>query len=252
MPEPFLFASEMVVRFDGLVAVNGLSLHVDRGERVGLIGTNGAGKTTSFGAMLGLVPLASGTVRIDGDDATGWPAHRRARAGIGRTFQKLEVFGSMTVRENLEYASAARRVANRPTRLFARGRPEAEQVDTIVALLGLGDVVDRITGSLPIGVNRRVELGRALCLEPALLALDEPSSGLDPDETAAMTGHIASVVHELGVGVLLIEHDMSMVTSLCDRLYVIDFGALIAEGATAEVVTREAVRRAYLGTADVA
>lgn len=252
MSEPFLFASEMVVRFDGLVAVNGLSLHVDRGERVGLIGTNGAGKTTSFGAMLGLVPLASGTVHIDGNDATAWPAHRRARAGIGRTFQKLEVFGSMTVRENLEYASGALRVANRPARLFARGRPDTNQVDAIVDLLGLGDVVDRLTGSLPIGVNRRVELGRALCLEPALLALDEPSSGLDPEETAAMAGHVASVVHELGVGVLLIEHDMSMVTSLCDRLYVIDFGALIAEGATADVVTREAVRRAYLGAADVA
>ena len=247
---PFLQADGITVRFGGLVAVDDVSLEIAQAEVVGLIGPNGAGKTTLFGALVGMVPLHAGRVAIDGADATGWSAARRARAGIGRTFQRLEVFGSMTVRENLSFASEARAVAGRPWRLLTTRRHRDDAAaDEVLELLGLGPVADVPAGRLPLGTGRLIELGRALCVRPRLLLLDEPSSGLDPGETAGMADTIAVAVAELGVGALLIEHDMSMVTRLCERLYVLDFGERIAAGPAAEVLASEAVQVAYLGTA---
>jgi branched-chain amino acid transport system ATP-binding protein len=247
--EPFLRADDITVRFGGLVAVADVSVEVDAGEVVGLIGPNGAGKTTLFGALVGLVPVDGGSVHLEGHDATTWSAARRARAGIGRTFQRLEVFGSMTVRENLTFAAEAAALAGRPWRLLTAVRHRDDQrADEVLELLGLGPFADRLAGAVPLGVGRRIELGRALCTQPRLLLLDEPSSGLDPGETAAMADTIAGAVAELGVGALLIEHDMSMVRRLCERLYVLEFGRLIAAGPAEEVVASAEVREAYLGT----
>ena len=253
MSGPFLRADGLTVRFGGLTAVDGLSLDVDRGEFVGLIGPNGAGKTTAFGAMLGAVPLASGRVHIDDADATTWPVHRRARAGVARTFQQVEVFGSMTVRENLDYATEAPLLGASPVRLLSRGRyRRRDDADAWLHRLGLADVADVPAGKLPVGTARLVELGRALCTRPRLLLLDEPSSGLDPSETRAFEAQVKAAAAELEAGVLLIEHDMSLVTGLCERLYVLDFGRLIADGPTTQVVRSPEVKAAYLGTVEVA
>jgi ABC-type branched-subunit amino acid transport system ATPase component len=247
-----LHADHVTVRFGGLVAVDDVSLGADIGEVVGLIGPNGAGKTTFFGALLGLVPTIAGTVHIDGVDVTGWPPHRRARTGVARTFQKLEIFGSMTVRENLLYATEARAIGERPWRLLSgRRHQSSNDADAVIDLLDLGQVAHVTAGDLPLGTARLVEFGRALCARPRMLLLDEPSSGLDASETAAFGTHLQAAVRERGVGVLLIEHDMALVLAVCERLHVLEFGRLIASGAAAEVARRPEVRAAYLGTADV-
>jgi ABC-type branched-subunit amino acid transport system ATPase component len=252
VPELLLDAHDVTVRFGGLVAVDKVSLDVSRGEIVGMIGPNGAGKTTTFGALWGLVPLAEGRVHLAGHDITSWRPARRARAGMARTFQRLELFGSMTVSENLRYASEAHALGERPWRLFGgRRHQDEERVDEVVDLLGLGSVLDRIVSDLPVGVNRVVEFGRALVTNPSMLLLDEPSSGLDVAETSEFAEHVRSAVDQLGCAVLLIEHDMSLVTRVCERLYVLDFGQLIATGPTADVVADDRVKAAYLGSTEL-
>jgi ABC-type branched-subunit amino acid transport system ATPase component len=246
--QPFLQAERLTVRYGGLLALDDVSLTADVGEIVGLIGPNGAGKTTCFGALVGMV-AAQGTVRLGGADASGWGPARRARAGLGRTFQRLELFGSMSVRENLAFSAEAAHLAGRPWRLLsARRHRDDAWADHVLDLLGLGPVAHEPAGALPIGTGRLVELGRALCLRPQLLLLDEPSSGLDPGETAALAEVVADAVAELGIGALLIEHDMSMVHRLCHRLHVLEFGRCIEAGPTAAVLASGAVREAYLGT----
>jgi branched-chain amino acid transport system ATP-binding protein len=247
--EAHLSAVGITVRFGGLTAVDDVSVQADPGEVVGIIGPNGAGKTTLFGAIAGSLQPQAGRVRLGGRDVTGWASHRRARAGLGRTFQRLEVFGSMTVRENLAYATEAAALGASPLRLLQRSRHRRLDVvaDTLDQL-GLGEVADERAGDLPPGSARLVELGRALCAAPTMLLLDEPSSGLDVRETAVLAGHVVDAVRTRGLGVVLIEHDMTMVLGICERLYVLDFGACIAEGPTAEVARLPVVRDAYLGT----
>ncbi len=248
MPEPLLVAQGITVRFGGLVAVDDVSVEASPGEVVGIIGPNGAGKTTLFGAIAGSLRPERGTVRFGGADVTSWPSHRRARAGVGRTFQRLEVFGSMSVRENLAFATEAAALASRPTRLFGRERHRRpDVVEAALDDLGLRDVAGERAADLPPGTARVVELGRALCAQPSLLLLDEPSSGLDVSETAALAGHVVDAVRSRGIGVVLIEHDMTMVLGICERLYVLDFGRCIAEGSTKAVAALPAVREAYLG-----
>jgi branched-chain amino acid transport system ATP-binding protein len=248
-PVPHLDARNITVRFGGLVAVDDVSVHADPGEIVGVIGPNGAGKTTLFGAIAGSVRPEQGTVHLDGRDVTAWPSHRRARAGLGRTFQRLEVFGSMTVHENLAYATEAGALGTRPARLLQRSRHRhLDLVEEVLDQLGLADVATERAADLPPGVARLVELGRALCGRPTMLLLDEPSSGLDVGETAALAAQIVRAVQRGGLGVVLIEHDMTMVLGICERLYVLDFGVCIAEGPTAVVAQMAVVREAYLGT----
>jgi branched-chain amino acid transport system ATP-binding protein len=244
---PFLDAEGVGVQFGGLTAVDCVSLAADRGEIVGVIGPNGAGKTTLFNALVGAV-RATGAVRIDGHDVSGWPVHRRARAGLGRTFQRLELFGSMTVAENLRFATEAGAFGERPWRLLRRDRYQAaDQAEAILELVGLAADADRPAADLPPGAARLLELGRALCAKPAMLLLDEPSSGLDVSETAAFGRTIQGIVADLGVGVVVVEHDVSLVLALCSRLYVLEFGRCIAQGGTADVVATPEVRAAYLG-----
>jgi ABC-type branched-subunit amino acid transport system ATPase component len=249
--EPFLAADDVTVRFGGLVAVDSVSIAVDRGDLVGVIGPNGAGKSTLFNALAGTVALAGGSVRMDGVDVTEWRPDRRARAGIARTFQRLEVFGSMTVRENLLYATEAAALAERPWRLLARRRHQDRALaDETIALVGLADVADRPVAELPTGQARIVEFARAVCARPAVVLLDEPSSGLDAVETAALTAAARDAAGRWGFGVLLVEHDLSMVFDLCTWLHVLDFGCVIASGPAGEVAALDRVRDAYLGTVD--
>ena len=246
-----LRARGITKRFAGIVALDGVDIDVDRGERVGLIGPNGAGKTTFFNCLLGLLRPDGGTVELAGDDVTRLSVHERARRGIGRTFQRIELFGESTVREHLLIAERVRRGDGRLWKdLLGRGRPTREELDrcdAVLALLGLDDLADEPIERLSLGKGRLVEVGRALMTEPKLLLLDEPSSGLDRAETAALAETLQQVQADQGFAILLVEHDVELVARFTSRCYILDFGRLLAQGPTAEVMAGAEMRRAYLG-----
>jgi branched-chain amino acid transport system ATP-binding protein len=247
-----LEAVSVSVRFGGVHALSDVDLSVRRGAITGLIGPNGAGKTTMFNVLTGLAAPSAGRVRLDGDDITGWPPHRRGRAGMARTFQRLELFTRLSVEENLIAAWEASHAGA----VFGRGRAERRaRVAEVMGLLDLWSISGRRAGELPTGLGRLVELGRALCTDPRVLLLDEPSSGLDAGETARFRDVLLAVVGRRGGGepaVLLVEHDMALVMEVCDRVTVLDFGVRIADGTPDEIRRDPAVRAAYLGEADVA
>src|SRR5581483_5558256 len=224
---------------------------VDPGEAVGLIGPNGAGKTTFFNCLLGMLRPDRGKVVFDGTDVTRWSVPRRARLGIGRTFQRIELFGGMTVRDHFLVAERARHRQGRLWKdVLNLSKPtddEQQRVERTLQLLGLEDLANTQVEALSLGRGRLVEIGRALMTEPKLLLLDEPSSGLDHDETAELVRTLQEVQRERETAVLLVEHDVEMVRSFASRLYVLDFGTLIAEGPTSEVMADDRVRKAYLG-----
>ncbi len=238
-------------RFGGIRALDGISLEVAAGEAVGLIGPNGAGKTTLFDCITGIRHPDSGEIRFDGSPIDHLPVYERARLGIGRTFQRLELFAGMTAREHLLVAEREHRGDGRLWRdLLWRGAPRADELDSVekmIAELGLESFADAPIESLSLGQGRLVELGRALMIEPKLLLLDEPSSGLDSRES----GNLADVLNDLRqrrkMALLLVEHDLELVHAVAERAYVIDFGRLIASGALSEVLSDAAVRDAYLG-----
>jgi branched-chain amino acid transport system ATP-binding protein len=246
-----LEATEITKTFAGITALDQVSLDVEPGEIVGLIGPNGAGKTTFFNCLLGMLKPDRGSVRFDGQDLSRVPTHRRARLGIGRTFQRIELFTEMTPREHLLVAERVRRGDGALWKdLIGRGRPKPEELERVaeaIALLGLEDVADRPIEALSLGRGRIVEVGRALMTLPKLLLLDEPSSGLDHRETLALITKLREVSAETGAAILLVEHDVEMVRSLASRVFVLDFGTLIASGPTADVFAEASVRRAYLG-----
>ncbi|MSO79023.1 MAG: ABC transporter ATP-binding protein [Acidimicrobiia bacterium] len=218
---------------------------------VGLIGPNGAGKTTLFNCLLGMLRPEEGSVTFDGREISALPVYKRARLGFGRTFQRLELFGGMTVRDHFLVTERQRNGSGRLWKdLLNLSKPTADEqarAQKMIDLLSLHKEADEPVESLSLGRGRLVELGRALMTEPKLLLLDEPSSGLDVKETAALAERLRIVQQDYEFAVLLVEHDVEMVQSLVTRLYVLDFGTMIASGPTAEVLGDAAVRKAYLG-----
>jgi branched-chain amino acid transport system ATP-binding protein len=250
-PEALLDARGITKRFAGITALHAVDLAVAEGEFVGLIGPNGAGKTTFFNCLLGMLRPEEGTVLFGGQDISGLPVYKRARLGFGRTFQRLELFAGMSVRDHFIVADRAHRNTGRLWKdLLNRSKPTAEELaraDAMLELLRLHAEADKPAESMSLGRGRLVELGRALMTEPKLLLLDEPSSGLDVRETAALAGRLRSVQEEHNFSVLLVEHDVEMVQGLVSRLYVLDFGQMIASGPTDDVLSDAVVRKAYLG-----
>jgi branched-chain amino acid transport system ATP-binding protein len=235
---PSLEVRDVTVRFGGNVALDGVSLSAAPGFVTGLIGPNGAGKTTLFNVITGLLPASGGQVLIDGTNVSGIRPSSRARMGLARTFQRLELFTLLSVRENIRVAVDIRKTG---------GASPAQFVDHIIQRVGLTDVADARVGSLSTGRARLVELGRALATKPKVLLLDEPASGQDENETETFGRLLRELAHE-GIAVVLVEHDMQLVMQVCDMIHVLDFGRIIAVGTAAEIQTDEAVLAAYLGT----
>jgi branched-chain amino acid transport system ATP-binding protein len=230
------------VRFGGHAAVTDADIDVEVGRVTGLIGPNGAGKTTLFNVLTGLQPCVSGRVSLNGIEITGMAPHDRAQRGLARTFQRLELFGSLTARENLLVAAEIPRRFGAPP----AGLTAAQRVDEVVDLVGLGAFVDQRADELTTGHARLLELGRALVTRPKVLLLDEPASGLDADETA----YLARLLRELadsGLAVLLVEHDVPLVMQVCRRVYVLDLGKVISVGTPEEIRVDQRVVDAYLG-----
>ena len=248
---PVLAGRGVTKSYAGIDALSDVTVAIEPGELVGLIGPNGAGKTTLFNCLLGVEQLDGGAVEIDGEDVTRLRVHQRARLGIGRTFQRIELFAEATVREHLLIAERTRRGSGWLLRdLLGLGRPHADEVaacDQVLELLGLGELADEPSEHLSLGQGRLLEVGRALMIRPRLLLLDEPSSGLDQAETADLARTLLDVQAEQGFAVLLVEHDVDFVASFTDRCYAIDAGHLAAEGPTDEVLASPQVREAYLG-----
>jgi branched-chain amino acid transport system ATP-binding protein len=244
-----LAAERISVRFGGHRALTEVSLHVPAGRIVGLIGPNGAGKTTMFNVLTGLQRADQGRVSFRGSDITTWAPHRRGRAGMARTFQRLALFTRMTVQDNL----VASWESSHRGGVLGRGREQRRRrVAEVMDLLDLWPLAHRIAGELSTGQGRMVELGRALCTDPRVLLLDEPGSGLDAKETASFSEVLRSVTSsDDSPAVLLVEHDMALVMDVCSELSVLDFGRVIATGSPEDIRSNELVRAAYLGDASV-
>jgi branched-chain amino acid transport system ATP-binding protein len=246
---PLLALSGVTKTFGGIHALDNISLDVLPKQIASIIGPNGAGKTTTFNIITGAYHPTRGTVLLGGNDISSEPSHRIARAGISRTFQNIRLFADLTVWEHLLVAQPHGEFALRrllPTRWT---NPQAVQrAQETLEFFELADVRERIAGSLPYGVQRRVEMARAITARPKLLLLDEPVAGMNHDEA----DHIRRLMLKLrdgGVSILLIEHDMAFVMNLCDYLYVLDFGVMIAQGPPDEIRTNPVVLDAYLGHA---
>ena len=250
-----LAVQALTVRYGGLVAVDDVSLEVPPGRITGLIGPNGAGKTTLFNACSGTVRPAAGRVLIDGADVTRKPPARRPQLGLGRTFQRMELFDSLTVRQNVALGREGTLAGSAPWRQLVARRAERREIaaatDDALSVCGLTADADKPAGALSTGRRRLVELARVLAGGFPLLLLDEPSSGLDDVESERFGEILVGAVRARGLGVLLVEHHMGLVLSVCDYLYVLDFGRLLFEGTPDQAVTSDAVRAAYLGTAAV-
>lgn len=238
--EPALEVERVAVRFGGVQALAGVDLTAQAGRVTGLIGPNGAGKTTLFNVVTGLQPPTSGRVRVAGRNVGRLSPYRRARLGMARTFQRLEVFGSLSARDNILAAAEFRRG-------WSRDRTDPRQVaEGIIDQVGLRAVADDRVDAMPTGLARLVELGRALATRPRFLLLDEPSSGLNSAETKTLGDLLGELAHG-GMAILLVEHDMDLVMRISDPVYVLDFGKIIAVGTPGQVQADPEVQAAYLG-----
>jgi branched-chain amino acid transport system ATP-binding protein len=249
-----LDARGITKRFAGLTAVDSVDLEVHPGEIVGLIGPNGAGKTTTFNCLTGFSPVTAGSVHFDGADVTSVGPAERATLGMARTFQHSQLFGHLSVRENLllgrhlHYGAGALASALRTPKARAAERDAIARVEELAQVCGIADVLGLPVSSLPYGTQRMVEVCRAMALEPTILLLDEPAAGMDPAESRYFGDLLRRIQGQQGYSVLLIEHDVGMVLSVCDRVYVLEFGSVIADGTPEEIRGDAAVRAAYFGS----
>ncbi len=225
----------LMMRFGGVMALNAVDMDVPTGQITGLIGPNGAGKTTLFNVINGMLEPSSGTVRLSGVDATRFPPHRRAKLGLARTFQRLELFASLSVRDNVRVAAE-----------LAGRRHIKRAVERIISRVGLMDVAERTAGELPTGSARLVEIARALATQPTVLLLDEPASGLGESETKHLADLLRILADE-GLAILLVEHDVDFIMKVCDSIYVLNLGEVIAHGTPEDIRSNPLVLSAYLG-----
>jgi ABC-type branched-subunit amino acid transport system ATPase component len=250
-----LAATSVTVRFGGLVAVDNMSLYAPVGHLTGLIGPNGAGKTTTFNAITGLNHPASGRISLFGKDITKLSPQARAQRGLGRTFQRMELFDSLTVAENVALGKEAGLAGSNPLRhlrgSLSDNKHVAQARDEALEVVGIADLRNRRPADLSTGQRRLVELARVIAGDFKVLLLDEPSSGLDKRETERFGEILRHLVEERGIGILCVEHDMALVMSVCDYIYVLDFGKPIFEGTTVEVANSPIVRAAYLGDEEI-
>jgi branched-chain amino acid transport system ATP-binding protein len=252
-----LSGTQISVNFRGLKALQGVDISVPEGAIVGLVGPNGAGKSTLLGVLSGDVRAQQGVVRLGGKDVSGLAPETRVRRGLARTFQLPQLFDELTVREHL---TLPRRLAQAPSRewndpltgrFLHRDVAEEQEVDALLASLGLESVADTLAGVLPLGLTRLVEIARAAATHPAVILLDEPFSGLNPAESRRLSRTLASLNQAEGIAMVLVEHDVEVVFDLSERVFVLDFGELIAAGTPAEIRRHPAVRAAYLGDFDL-
>ena len=258
MDEPLLQVDRVSIRFGGVQALKQVSFELNRGEILGLIGPNGAGKTTMFNCITGVIRDYKGRIRYEGRDLRDLKPHGRARLKIARTFQNLELFDELSALDNLLLpldAFAPRGVIGDLLRLPSTvlgERRAQEKARSILHFMDLDAYADTPAGDLPVGLQRRLEIGRALCLEPRLLLLDEPGAGLDARETAELAGLLATVRKRFAVTMLIVDHDMALIMRICNRIYVLDYGQIIATGTPEEIRENPNVVRAYLGEKAVA
>ena len=237
-PATMLRADTVSRSFEGIVALRDVTIELGRHEVVGLIGPNGAGKSTLVNVLTGFDQPTGGRVMLAGTDITGWPAHRRGRAGLARTFQHARSFATLSVRENIEVSALGVGVSAETAR---------SRADRLLALLGLADVERAPASILPHGAERKLGVARALATEPRFVLMDEPAAGLNEAEVPDFAEVVRSVRDDHEAGVLLIDHNMALIMAVSDRVHVLDEGRTIAEGTAQEVRADEAVARAYLG-----
>jgi ABC-type branched-subunit amino acid transport system ATPase component len=239
-PDPTNLVIDRVTKdFVGLRALDSVSLRLERGEILGLIGPNGSGKTTLINVVTGFLRPTQGRIRVDDVDITHWPPHMIARLGLARTFQTIKLFKELTVLENVEVAAVSMGLPR------GRARERAYQV---LDSLGAGRLAGTLAGALPYGEERRVEIARALATRPGFLLLDEPAAGLTEVESDELLRMLASIPSQTGCGMLIIDHDMHLIMRLCDRLHVLNYGGTIGEGTPDQVRRNPAVIEAYLGS----